>query len=152
MPAVARSKASIFLSTGAAPTSVAHSAELGASAGYVFNPSWSLQIDAQNLLDEEYLQYFGDKEHLANGYKNGRRLHGEPACEFLSASKELLRPQSEGAPGAWCSVWHVPLVYCDSERSVRTHLTTAGYVLLDASSGGTRCPLRQMRSVGTASC
>ncbi|MCC5088376.1 TonB-dependent receptor [Xanthomonas campestris] len=58
---------------GAAPASVDDYAELGASVGYAFSPNWSLQIDAQNLLDEEYLQYLGDKEHLAGRYKSGRR-------------------------------------------------------------------------------
>jgi TonB-dependent receptor len=58
---------------GAAPASVDDYAELGASIGYRFNDNWSLQVDAQNLLDEEYFQYLGDKEHIAGKYKSGRR-------------------------------------------------------------------------------
>ncbi|WP_349999373.1 TonB-dependent receptor [Stenotrophomonas lacuserhaii] len=58
---------------GAAPASVDDYAELGASIGYTFNENWSLTVDAQNLLDETYFQYLGDKEHLAGKYKSGRR-------------------------------------------------------------------------------
>lgn len=58
---------------GAAPSSVDDYAELGASFGYTFNDNWSLTVDAQNLLDETYFQYLGDKEHLAGKYKSGRR-------------------------------------------------------------------------------
>jgi len=58
---------------GAAPASVDDYAELGASVGYTFNAQWSLNIDAQNLLDETYFQYLGDKDHLAGKYKSGRR-------------------------------------------------------------------------------
>jgi len=58
---------------GAAPASVDDYAELGASLGYRFTDAWSLQIDAQNLLDEEYFQYLGDKDHPAGRYKSGRR-------------------------------------------------------------------------------
>ncbi|WP_295938882.1 TonB-dependent receptor [uncultured Xanthomonas sp.] len=58
---------------GAAPASVDAYTDLGASVGYAFNAQWSLQLDAQNLLDEEYLQYLGDKDHPAGRYHNGRR-------------------------------------------------------------------------------
>ena len=58
---------------GAAPASVAAYTDLGASVGYAFNDNWSLQVDAQNLLDEEYFQYLGDEEHIAGRYKSGRR-------------------------------------------------------------------------------
>jgi len=58
---------------GSAPASVDDYAELGASFGYTFNENWSLTLDAQNLLDEEYFQYLGDKDHLASRYKSGRR-------------------------------------------------------------------------------
>ncbi len=58
---------------GAAPASVDDYAELGASFGYTFNENWSLSLDAQNLLDETYFQYLGDKEHIAGKYKSGRR-------------------------------------------------------------------------------
>jgi TonB-dependent receptor len=58
---------------GSAPASVDDYAELGASFGYTFNDNWSLTLDAQNLLNEEYFQYLGDKDHLASRYKSGRR-------------------------------------------------------------------------------
>ena len=58
---------------GSAPASVDDYAELGASFGYTINENWSLTVDAQNLLDEEYFQYAGDKDHLASRYKSGRR-------------------------------------------------------------------------------
>lgn len=58
---------------GAEPASVDDYAELGASLGWRFNEHWSLQVDAQNLLDEEYLQYLGDKAHVVGRYKSGRR-------------------------------------------------------------------------------
>lgn len=58
---------------GSAPASVDDYAELGASFGYTFNENWSLTLDAQNLLNEEYFQYLGDKDHLASRYKSGRR-------------------------------------------------------------------------------
>lgn len=67
---------------GAAPASVDDYAELGASVGYAFSPNWSLQIDAQNLLDEEYLQYLGDKQHLAGRYKSGRRYMASLHVKF----------------------------------------------------------------------
>lgn len=58
---------------GAAPASVDDYTDLGASIGYAISDRWSLQVDAQNLLDEEYFQYLGDKDHPAGRYKNGRR-------------------------------------------------------------------------------
>ncbi|MBB5875292.1 TonB-dependent receptor [Xanthomonas sp. 3498] len=58
---------------GAAPASVDAYTDLGASVGYAINAQWSLQLDAQNLLDEEYLQYLGDKDHPVGRYHNGRR-------------------------------------------------------------------------------
>ncbi|QNH11334.1 TonB-dependent receptor [Xanthomonas sp. SI] len=58
---------------GAAPASVDDYTDLGASIGYAISDQWSLQVDAQNLLDEEYFQYLGDKDHPAGRYKNGRR-------------------------------------------------------------------------------
>ncbi|MFN4161063.1 MAG: TonB-dependent receptor [Stenotrophomonas sp.] len=58
---------------GSAPASVDDYAELGASFGYTFSENWSLTLDAQNLLNEEYFQYLGDKDHLASRYKSGRR-------------------------------------------------------------------------------
>ncbi|WP_040232784.1 TonB-dependent receptor domain-containing protein, partial [Xanthomonas citri] len=67
---------------GAAPASVDDYAELGASVGYAFSPNWSLQVDAQNLLDEQYLQYLGDKDHLAGRYKSGRRYMASLHLKF----------------------------------------------------------------------
>ncbi len=67
---------------GAAPASVDDYAELGASVGYAFSPTWSLQVDAQNLLDEQYLQYLGDKDHLAGRYKSGRRYMASLHVKF----------------------------------------------------------------------
>lgn len=67
---------------GAAPASVDDYAELGASLGVAFSPNWSLQLDAQNLLDEEYLQYLGDKDHLAGRYKSGRRYMATVHLKF----------------------------------------------------------------------
>ncbi|RXQ99676.1 TonB-dependent receptor [Pseudoxanthomonas composti] len=58
---------------GAAPASVDAYTELGASVGIRFTDNLSLQIDAQNLLDEEYFQYLGDKDHIAGRYKSGPR-------------------------------------------------------------------------------
>ena len=58
---------------GAAPASVDDYTDLGASIGYAISEQWSLQVDAQNLLDEDYFQYLGDKDHPAGRYKNGRR-------------------------------------------------------------------------------
>lgn len=58
---------------GAAPASVDDYADLGASIGYAINDQWSLQVDAQNLLDEDYFQYLGDTDHPVGRYKNGRR-------------------------------------------------------------------------------
>lgn len=58
---------------GAAPASVDDYAELGASLGWRFNDNWSLSVDAQNLLDEEYFQYLGDKSMPVGKYHTGRR-------------------------------------------------------------------------------
>ncbi len=58
---------------GAAPASVDDYAELGASVSWAFNDNWSVSFDAQNLLDEEYFQYLGDKSLVAGRYRTGRR-------------------------------------------------------------------------------
>ncbi|WP_337244726.1 TonB-dependent receptor [Luteimonas sp. gir] len=58
---------------GAAPASVDDYAELGASIGWRFNDNWSIAVDAQNLLDEEYFQYLGEKHMPAGRYHTGRR-------------------------------------------------------------------------------
>lgn len=58
---------------GAPPVSVDEYADLGASLGWRFNDNWQVTFDAQNLLDEEYFQYFGSKSQPANRYLTGRR-------------------------------------------------------------------------------
>ena len=58
---------------GAAPASVDDYAELGASVGWRFDDHWSISFDAQNLLDEEYFQYLGEKSMPAGRYHTGRR-------------------------------------------------------------------------------
>ncbi|BDU15003.1 TonB-dependent receptor [Lysobacter auxotrophicus] len=58
---------------GAPPVSVDAYGSLGASLGWKFNDNWQLSFDAQNLLDEEYFQYFGTKDQPANRYLTGRR-------------------------------------------------------------------------------
>lgn len=67
---------------GAEPASVDDYAELGASIGYRFDAHWSIQIDAQNLLDEEYLQYLGDEAHVSSRYKSGRRYMASVNFKF----------------------------------------------------------------------
>ncbi|HEY5802703.1 MAG TPA: TonB-dependent receptor [Lysobacter sp.] len=59
--------------SGAPPVSVDAYGSLGASLGWRFNDNWQVSFDAQNLLDEEYFQYFGDKSQPANRYLTGRR-------------------------------------------------------------------------------
>ena len=58
---------------GAPPVSVDAYADLGLSLGWMFNDTWQLNFDAQNLLDEEYFQYFQEKSQPANIYKTGPR-------------------------------------------------------------------------------
>ena len=58
---------------GAPPVSVDDYTDVGASFGWQFNDNWQLSFDAQNLLDEEYFQYFGDESQPANRYVTGRR-------------------------------------------------------------------------------
>jgi TonB-dependent receptor len=58
---------------GAPPVSVDAYADLGLSLGWMFNDTWQLNFDAQNLLDEEYFQYFQEKSQPANIYKTGQR-------------------------------------------------------------------------------
>ena len=58
---------------GAPPVSVDAYADLGLSLGWMFNDTWQLSFDAQNLLDEEYFQYFQEKSQPANIYKTGPR-------------------------------------------------------------------------------
>jgi outer membrane receptor protein involved in Fe transport len=58
---------------GAPPVSVDSYADFGASLSWRFNDTVQLNFDAQNLLDEEYFQYFGEKFQPANRYMTGRR-------------------------------------------------------------------------------
>ncbi|TWI05897.1 TonB-dependent receptor [Luteimonas cucumeris] len=58
---------------GAPPVSVDEYADLGASLGWKFSEQVQLNFDAQNLLDEEYFQYFEEKFQPANRYSTGRR-------------------------------------------------------------------------------
>ncbi|MGH8194891.1 MAG: TonB-dependent receptor, partial [Woeseiaceae bacterium] len=58
---------------GAPPVSVDSYADLGASLSWKFNDTVQLNFDAQNLLDEEYFQYFGETFQPANRYQTGRR-------------------------------------------------------------------------------
>jgi iron complex outermembrane recepter protein len=58
---------------GAPPVSVDGYADLGASLSWTFSDTLQLNFDAQNLLDEEYFQYFGQEFQPANRYETGRR-------------------------------------------------------------------------------
>jgi iron complex outermembrane recepter protein len=67
---------------GAPPVSVDSYADMGLSLGWKFNDMWQLNFDAQNLLDEEYFQYFGQKSQPANIYKTGRRYQASVQVKF----------------------------------------------------------------------
>jgi iron complex outermembrane receptor protein len=67
---------------GAAPVSVDEYADLGLSLGWKFNEMLQLNVDAQNLLDEEYFQYFGTQSQPANLYKTGRRYQLSMQLKF----------------------------------------------------------------------
>jgi iron complex outermembrane recepter protein len=67
---------------GAPPVSVDSYADLGLSLGWKFNETWQLNFDAQNLLDEEYFQYFEQKSQPANIYKTGRRYQASLQVKF----------------------------------------------------------------------
>jgi iron complex outermembrane recepter protein len=67
---------------GAPPVSVDSYADMGLSLGWKFNDMWQLNFDAQNLLDEEYFQYFGEKSQPANIYKTGRRYQASVQVKF----------------------------------------------------------------------
>jgi TonB-dependent receptor len=58
---------------GAPPVSVDSYADFGASLSWRFNDTVQLNFDAQNLLDEEYFQYFQEQSQPANRYNTGRR-------------------------------------------------------------------------------
>ena len=67
---------------GAPPVSVDAYADLGLSLGWKFNEMVQLNFDAQNLLDEEYFQYFEEKFQPANRYKTGRRFQASVQLKF----------------------------------------------------------------------
>jgi len=67
---------------GAPPVSVDEYADLGLSLGWKFNDMWQLNFDAQNLLDEEYFQYFEETFRPANRYKTGRRYQASVQVRF----------------------------------------------------------------------
>ena len=52
------------------------------SLGWKFNEMIQLNFDAQNLLDEEYFQYFEEKSQPANRYKTGRRYQASIQFKF----------------------------------------------------------------------
>lgn len=56
---------------GAPPVSVDAYGDLGASLGWEFSDNLQLSLDAQNLLDEKYFQYFGEERREA-GYRSRR--------------------------------------------------------------------------------
>ncbi|HEX7013420.1 MAG TPA: TonB-dependent receptor [Steroidobacteraceae bacterium] len=67
---------------GAPPVSVDDYADLGASLGWEFNDTVQLNFDAQNLLDEEYFQYFQQEFRPANLYTTGRRYQVSVQLKF----------------------------------------------------------------------
>jgi TonB-dependent receptor len=67
---------------GAPPVSVDAYADLGLSLGWTFNERVQVNFDAQNLLDEEYFQYFQDEFSPANIYKTGRRYQASVQLKF----------------------------------------------------------------------
>lgn len=67
---------------GAPPVSVDDYTDLGASIGWRFNDQLQLSFDAQNLLDEEYFQYFGTESQPANRYTTGRRYQASLQFRF----------------------------------------------------------------------
>ncbi len=52
------------------------------SLGWKLNETVQLNFDAQNLLDEEYFQYFEEKFRPANIYKTGRRYQASVQVKF----------------------------------------------------------------------
>jgi TonB-dependent receptor len=58
---------------GAPPSFVDNFATVDASVAWKFTPNFSLNIDALNLTNETYFQYYASKEFVAAKYKNGRR-------------------------------------------------------------------------------
>ncbi len=69
---------------GAPPVSVDAYADLGASVSWTFSDALQLNFDAQNLLDEDYFQYFGETFQPANRYKTGQRYQLSLQVDFGS--------------------------------------------------------------------
>jgi iron complex outermembrane recepter protein len=67
---------------GAPPVSVDAYADMGLSLGWKLSETLQFNFDAQNLLDEEYFQYFEDKFQPANRYKTGRRYQASVQVKF----------------------------------------------------------------------
>jgi TonB-dependent receptor len=59
---------------GAPPASVNDYAELGASVSWTFDERLTVSLEGMNLLDEEYLQYLGREELVAQRFHTGRRF------------------------------------------------------------------------------
>ena len=68
---------------GAPPVSVDDYTRRGRELGWQFNDNWQLTFDAQNLLDEEYFQYFGDEEPAGEPLHDRSSLSG---CRCSSSS------------------------------------------------------------------
>ncbi|HET6628550.1 MAG TPA: TonB-dependent receptor [Woeseiaceae bacterium] len=69
---------------GAPPVSVDAYADMGASVSWTFSDTVQLNFDAQNLLDEEYFQYFGETFQPANRYNTGQRYQLSLQLDFGS--------------------------------------------------------------------
>ncbi|MGH8446977.1 MAG: TonB-dependent receptor domain-containing protein, partial [Solimonas sp.] len=67
---------------GAPPVSVDSYSDLGASLGWAFSEHFSLAFDAQNLLDEKYVQYYQTESMPANRYLTGRRYQAALQFKF----------------------------------------------------------------------
>jgi TonB-dependent receptor len=67
---------------GAAPASVDDYAELGATISYRVQDNLTLALNGMNLLDEEYVQYSGDKNHPVGKYHSGRRFMATVQFKF----------------------------------------------------------------------
>jgi len=59
---------------GAPDTYTGSFKELDASVGYKFNTNFSVSLDALNLLNSTYYQYFGTRTQLADEYATGREF------------------------------------------------------------------------------
>jgi len=67
---------------GAPPAYVDNYKSLDASFGWKFTENFSLNLDAQNLTNETYRQYYASKEYIAAEYKNGRRYMANVRFKF----------------------------------------------------------------------